>query len=159
VLTGGEGKEGEEQEETSGYLMVASVEVGGGRMGALRRAGAPAVAVGAGGCGPAALGGGERVGEHWWRAWYLLGGSVREDGGRRRGLHGSRAVAAMEDGGGGAPTVLGSRDLAVGLHGEAGMRFGSGWGGTGSSVRRRPRQRPWRAARVDDGVAWRRRLG
>ena len=35
------------------------------------------------------------VGEHRWRAWKLLGGSVLEDGGRRSELHGSRATAAM----------------------------------------------------------------
>ena len=102
-LAGGEGKEGEELEGTSGDLMVASVEVEGGRTGALRGTGAPMAVVGAGGGGPAPLGGGERVGEHRWRAWKLLGGSVREDGGRRRGLHRSRAAAAMKDGCGGAP--------------------------------------------------------
>ena len=35
------------------------------------------------------------IGEHRWRVWKLLGGSVLEDGGRRSELHGSRATTAM----------------------------------------------------------------
>ena len=72
--------------------------LGGGRSG-LRRAAhrrrRPAVALCRGGGVPEREQWRGGVGEHRWRAWKLLGGSVLEDGGRRSELHGSRATAAM----------------------------------------------------------------
>ena len=43
---------------------------------------------GDGGGALAALGSGEQVGEDQWRVWKLVGGSIRANGGRRKGLRG-----------------------------------------------------------------------
>jgi hypothetical protein len=92
------------------------------------------------------------VGEHRWRAWKLLGGSVREVGGRRRGLRSTAKAVAVLGHGGGSPVRQGedgwARELLwserVPFPGSIGAERGRRWkldsagtaGGHGGEQRR-----------------------
>ena len=109
MLTGGEGKEGEEQEEVEVYPLVGSDGVGGVRRGALCCEVGAAAMVLRGGSASAALSGGERAGklhESDGKPFPVLVG-VEE--GRKGVLHGElRAAApAMACGGAAALTEAG----------------------------------------------------